>query len=93
MNAGEPARDLLTVLLESARCGIRTYTGICDLTAGKDFRTHNLADAILNEKIEHEAWLKEFLGDGEGGKFHRGFRGRAPYVSHFSGKNTGPGYR
>ncbi|GAI10432.1 unnamed protein product, partial [marine sediment metagenome] len=29
------------------------YTNICNLTAGKDHRTYDLAQTILNEEIEH----------------------------------------
>ena len=46
----------------SARCS--GYTHICNMTAGKDHRTYDLALAILNEEIEHEAWFAEFLGHG-----------------------------
>ena len=55
---------MLKVLLRpsSARCA--GYTNICNITAGKDHRTYDLALAILNEEIEHEAWFAEFLGMG-----------------------------
>jgi ferritin-like protein len=47
--------DILTTLLESERCAIRTWNEICDLTHGKDPRTYNLATRILQEEIEHKA--------------------------------------
>jgi len=53
---------MLTVLVEAERCAVRGYTRICNLTAGKDHRTYDLALAILNEEIEHESWFSEFLG-------------------------------
>ena len=77
---GDPAVDLPAVLLETERRAIRAYADIRDLTAGKDPRTHDLAVAILNDKREHVAWLRELLGEDAGPRFHRGFRGRAPYV-------------
>ena len=47
--------NILTVLLESERCAIRSWTAVCDMTFGKDPRTYDLASRILNEEIEHEA--------------------------------------
>ena len=66
--AGSDAvNDLLTVLVEAERCAIRTYTDICNYTAGKDHRTYELSLAILNEEVEHESWFSEFLGEGPSG--------------------------
>lgn len=79
------AADILTVLLESERCAIRSWLEICDTTAGKDPRTYDLASRILNEEIEHEAWFIELLSmerDGTvrpSGHFRRGAPGEAPY--------------
>jgi ferritin-like protein len=86
---GESVRDLLTVLVEAERCAIRTYTDICNYTAGKDHRTYELALAILNEEIEHEAWFSEFLGEGPSGHFRRGAPGASPYVSRFMSAEVG----
>ena len=76
-------RALLKVLLEAERCAVRGYTHICNITAGKDHRTHDLALAILNEEIEHEAWFSEFLGEGPSGHFARRTPGASPFVSKF----------
>lgn len=79
------AADILTVLLESERCAIRSWLEICDITAGKDPRTYDLASRIVNEEIEHEAWFIELLAmerDGTvkpSGHFRRGAPGEAPY--------------
>jgi ferritin-like protein len=62
---------ILRVLVEAERCAVRGYTNICNLTAGKDHRTYGLAQAILNEEIEHESWFSEFLGEGPSGHFLR----------------------
>ncbi|MGH6943403.1 MAG: DNA protection during starvation protein, partial [Geminicoccaceae bacterium] len=59
--ANATAVEILTVLLEAERCAIRTWNEICDLTLGKDPRTHNFASRILQEEIEHEAWFIELL--------------------------------
>jgi ferritin-like protein len=73
---------MLNVLVEAERCAVRNYTQICNYTAGKDHRTHDLALAILHEEVEHEAWFSEFLGEGPSGHYLR--RGESsPYVSKF----------
>lgn len=73
---------ILKVLVEAERCAVRGYTHICNLTAGKDHRTYDLALSILNEEIEHESWFSEFLGEGPSGHFLR--RGEtSPFVSKF----------
>jgi ferritin-like protein len=72
----------LKVLVEAERCAVRGYTHICNVTAGKDHRTYDLAQSILNEEIEHESWFSEFLGEGPSGHFMR--RGEhSPFVSKF----------
>ncbi len=91
MSACPPARlpsnsndveAILKVLVEAERCAVRGYTEICNMTAGKDHRTYDLALAILNEEIEHESWFSEFLGEGPSGHFLR--RGEtSPFVSKF----------
>jgi ferritin-like protein len=73
---------ILKVLVEAERCAVRGYTHICNITAGKDHRTYELAKAILNEEIEHESWFSEFLGEGPSGHFLR--RGEtSPFVGKF----------
>jgi ferritin-like protein len=75
-------KAMLTVLVEAERCAVRGYTNICNITAGKDHRTYDLAQSILNEEIEHESWFSEFLGEGPSGHFLR--RGdTSPFVSKF----------
>ena len=74
--------DMLTVLVNAERCAVKGYTEICNMTAGKDHRTYDLALSILNEEIEHESWFSEFLGEGPSGHFLR--RGEtSPFVSKF----------
>ena len=75
-------KAMLSVLVEAERCAVRGYTNICNQTAGKDHRTYDLSQAILNEEVEHESWFSEFLGEGPSGHFHR--RGdTSPFVSKF----------
>jgi len=73
---------LLEVLVGAERCAVQQYTKICNITAGKDHRTYDLALAILHEEVQHEAWFSEFLGEGPSGHFLR--RGdTSPFVSKF----------
>lgn len=75
-------KAMLEVLVEAERCAVRGYTQICNMTAGKDHRTYDLALSILHEEIEHESWFSEFLGEGPSGHFMR--RGESsPFVSKF----------
>jgi ferritin-like protein len=74
--------SILKVLVDAERCAVRGYSQICNMTAGKDHRTYDLALAILNEEIEHESWFSEFLGEGPSGHYLR--RGdTSPFVSKF----------
>lgn len=75
-------KAVLEVLVGAERCAVYGYNEICNMTAGKDHRTYDLAQAILNEEIEHESWFSEFLGEGPSGHFLR--RGEtSPFVSKF----------
>jgi ferritin-like protein len=77
--------NILTLLLESERCAIRSWSAVCDMTFGKDPRTYDMAARILNEEVEHEAWFIELLAHERDGKsipsghFRRGEPGAAPY--------------
>lgn len=51
--------------LESERCAIGRYEGICDMSHGKDYETFRLAEKILKEEIEHEQELEDFIHDIE----------------------------
>jgi ferritin-like protein len=69
--------------MKAEQCAVRGYTNICNFTAGKDHRTYDLALAILNEEVEHEAWFAEFLRMGPSGHFRRRRVGESPFVSKF----------
>lgn len=80
--------NVLEVLLEAERCAIRTWSEICDMTRETDPRTYDMAQRILNEEIDHEAWFVELLSmerDGAvnpAGHFVRGEPGDAPYSTN-----------
>ncbi|MDL5362018.1 DNA protection during starvation protein [Halalkalicoccus sp. NIPERK01] len=76
--------NILEVLLEAERCAIRTWSEVCDMTRDCDPRTYDMAQRILQEEMDHEAWFIELLSmerDGEvnpAGHFVRGEPGDAP---------------
>src|SRR5437660_12426557 len=63
------AVNILTLLLESERCAIRSWSAVCDMTFGKDPRTYDLASRILNEEVEHEAGFIELLAKERDGNW------------------------
>ncbi|MDP4510535.1 ferritin-like domain-containing protein [Nonomuraea turcica] len=83
--------DPVTALIDDVRRAAHPYGDLCGLTEGRDQRTFALAQAIRNEKVEHQAWLDEFLGTGPPGRFHRGFRGRSPFLSCLASAPEGSG--
>lgn len=74
--------EILKVLVEAERCAVRQYTNVCNMTAGKDHRTYDLAKAILHEEVQHESWFSEYLEEGPSGHFKRGEK-NSPFVSKF----------
>jgi bacterioferritin len=65
----EPADPYIEVILEQnlkgERCAIQRYKEIADFTNGKDHSTHQIAVTILNEEIEHENDIEDWLTDIE----------------------------
>ena len=49
--------------LKGERCAIQRYKEIADFTNGKDHTTHQMATTILNEELEHENDIEEWLTD------------------------------
>jgi bacterioferritin len=49
--------------LQGERCAIQRYKEIADFTNGKDHTTHQLATTILNEELEHENDIEEWITD------------------------------
>src|SRR3981081_3095878 len=60
--------NILTLLLESERCAIRSWIEILLMTFGQDPRTYDMASRVLNEEIQHEAWFIELLAHERDGK-------------------------
>ena len=63
----EPNYPYIEVILEQnlsgERCAIKRYKEIADFTNGKDHTTHQMAVSILNEEIEHENDIEDWLND------------------------------
>ena len=63
----EPNDPYIEVILEQnlsgERCAIQRYKEIADFTNGKDHTTHQMAVTILNEEIEHENDIEDWLND------------------------------
>jgi ferritin-like protein len=76
----EDINSILKVLLEAEQCAIRSWGEVCDMTAGKDPRTYDIAQAIMQEEVEHEAWFIELLSKRPSGHFRRRFVGQSPHV-------------
>lgn len=51
--------------LKGERCAIQRYKDIADFTSGKDHTTHQMATTILNEELEHEQDIEDWLTDLE----------------------------
>lgn len=51
--------------LTGERCAIARYKGIADFTSGIDHSTHQMAVTILNEELEHEQDIEDWILDIE----------------------------
>ncbi len=49
--------------LKGERCAIRRYKEIADFTGNKDHTTHQMATTILNEELEHEQDIEDWIID------------------------------
>ena len=62
-----PSDPYIEVILEQnlsgERCAIQRYKEIADFTNGKDHSTHQMAVQILNEELEHENDIEDWLTD------------------------------
>lgn len=63
----EPSDPYIEAILEQnlkgERCAIQRYKEIADFTNGKDHSTHQMAVTILNEELEHENDIEDWLTD------------------------------
>jgi len=63
----EPSDPYVEVILEQnlrgERCAIQRYQEIADYTNGKDHSTYQMAVQILNDELEHEHDIEDWLVD------------------------------
>jgi len=63
----EPSDPYIEVILEQnlkgERCAIERYQEIADFTNGKDHATYQMAVTILNDELEHENDIEDWLTD------------------------------
>jgi bacterioferritin len=66
-NYEEPSDPYVEVILNQnllgERCAIQRYEDLADLTNGKDHATYQLAISILNDELEHEHDIEDWLTD------------------------------
>jgi ferritin-like protein len=77
--------SIIKVLLEAEQCAIRSWGEVCDMTSGKDPRTYDIAQRIMQEEIEHEAWFIELISKRPSGHFRRSFPGQSPHTAGSGG--------
>lgn len=65
----EPIDPYIEIILEqnlrAERCAIQRYQEIADFTNGKDHATYQIAVQILNEELEHEEEIENWIRDIE----------------------------
>ncbi len=49
--------------LNGERCAIKRYKELADYTSGKDHSTYQMATTILNEELEHEQEIEDWMED------------------------------
>ena len=59
------AEVILEQNLRGERCAIQRYNEIAKFTYGKDHATYQMATQILNDELEHEHDIQDFLKDIE----------------------------
>lgn len=75
-------KETVRVLRDAERCAMAGYQKICKMTFDKDYRTYDLALAILHEETEHECQFSEILGESADLRAVR--KGApSPFVSRF----------
>jgi len=65
----EPSDPYIEVILEQnlrgERCAIQRYQSLAAFAEGKDYATYQMAITILNDELEHEHDIEDFLADIE----------------------------
>jgi bacterioferritin len=65
----EPSDPYVEIILDQnlkgERCAIERYKSIADFTGAKDHSTYQMAVTILNEELEHEQDIEDWMADLE----------------------------
>lgn len=72
-------KEIMKVLLAAEQCAIKSWGEVCEMTSGKDPRTYDIAQRIMQEEIEHEAWFIELLYGRPSAHFRRRYIGESPH--------------
>ncbi len=59
----ENSYNLVIQNLESERCAIGRYQGICEMCFGKDHETYRISEHILMQELAHEQEMEDFIKD------------------------------
>ena len=63
----EPSDPYIEIILQQnlrgERCAIEKYQELADFTNGKDHATYQMAVSILNDELEHEHDIEDWLND------------------------------
>ena len=57
------SEEILKQNINGERCAIKRYEEIAEFTSGKDHSTYQMAVSILNDELEHEQDLEDWLND------------------------------
>ena len=76
--------EILKKCLTAEQGAIVNWNKMCNLTAGKDPATYDIAKDILKEEIEHESWFLELLYGRPSGHMRRKFPGERPHTQKHS---------
>lgn len=81
---GTDLQEILKKCLAAEQGAIVNWNKMCNLTAGKDPATYDIAKDILKEEIEHEAWFLELIHGRPSGHMRRRYPGERPHTSRHS---------
>lgn len=77
-------RAIMEKCLKAEQGAIVNWNKVCQMTAGKDPATYDVAKDILREEIEHEAWFLELLYGRPSAHMRRKFPGERPHTHKHS---------
>ncbi len=73
-------KEIIKKCLKAEQGAIVNWNKVCNLTAGKDPATYDVAKDILREEIEHESWFLELLYGRPSGHMRRKYPGERPHT-------------